>query len=117
MNDFKRPVNSHKAYHAHVYFDESTVDFASSLCEQAGELFNLKVGRVHRKLLGPHPEWSCQITFGAKHFDDLVPWLENNREGLSVLIHALTGNDVEDHTIYAYWLGDSLELDLSMFGL
>ncbi|WP_027967262.1 DOPA 4,5-dioxygenase family protein [Halomonas halocynthiae] len=115
MTDVKRPVNSHKAYHAHVYFEQATLPLATSLCEQAGEKFGLKVGRVHQKNVGPHPKWSCQITFGTKHFDQLVPWLEQNREGLSILIHALTGNDLEDHTIYAYWLGDSLELDLSMF--
>jgi DOPA 4,5-dioxygenase len=59
--------------------------------------------------------WSCQITFGSKHFDEVVAWLELNRESLTVLIHALSGNNLEDHTIYAYWLGDSVELDLSMF--
>ncbi len=116
MKEIKRPVNSHKAYHAHVYFEQETLAFATELCEKAGELFNLKVGRVHEKLVGPHPKWSCQITFGSKHFDEFVPWLDRNRAGLTVLIHALTGNDLEDHTKYAYWLGDSVELNLSMFG-
>ncbi len=116
MNDIKRPVNSHKAYHAHIYYEKETLQFATSLCEKAGERFNLKVGRIHQQMVGPHPKWSCQITFGSKHFDELVPWLESNREELSVLIHALSGNDLEDHTIYAYWLGGSVELDLSMFG-
>jgi len=115
MNETRRPVNSHKAYHAHVYFEKETLSFATSLCEQAGKQFGLKVGRVHQKMVGPHPKWSCQITFGSQHFDDFVTWLELHREGLTILIHALSGNDLEDHTIYAYWLGDSVELDLSMF--
>jgi len=29
-------------------------------------------------------------------------------------VHALTGDDLADHTTYAYWLGDAVELDLSM---
>ncbi|CAM3911691.1 DOPA 4,5-dioxygenase family protein [Rheinheimera salexigens] len=115
MREIKRPVNSHRAYHAHVYFEQETLEFAAKLCKEAGERFNLKVGRIHQAMVGPHPKWSCQITFGAKHFDQLVLWLEQNRKGLTVLIHALSGNDLNDHTIYAYWLGDSVELDISMF--
>ncbi|WP_413616362.1 DOPA 4,5-dioxygenase family protein [Halomonas cupida] len=26
--------------------------------------------------------------------------------------HALTGDDLADHTKYAYWLGDSVEVNL-----
>ncbi len=35
-----------------------------------------------------------------------------HRGGLSVLVHALTGDDIADHTQYAYWLGDSVEINL-----
>jgi len=115
MNQTKRPINSHKAYHAHVYFDESTLAFATSLCQRAGETFGLKIGRIHQEPVGPHPKWSCQISFSSKDFDEFVAWLESNREGLSILIHALSGNEWEDHTSYAYWLGQSMELDLSIF--
>ena len=113
MNEPKRPVNIHKGYHAHVYFDRDTLDFASELCKEAGEKFTVEVGRVHQKLVGPHTEWSCQITFSHKIFDELVPWLDKNRGELSVLIHALTGDDIADHTEYAYWLGDSVDIDLN----
>lgn len=113
MKETKRPANNHKAYHAHVYFDKDTLEFASHLCEQAGERFGLKVGRVHQKPVGPHTKWSCQITFGTKHFETLIPWLDENRKGLSILVHATTGNDMLDHTDYAYWLGDSIEIDLA----
>lgn len=112
MSNPKRPVNIHKGYHAHVYFDQETVDFASRLCSEAGEKFGLKVGRVHQKLVGPHTRWSCQITFSHKSFDAFIPWLDEHRGGLSVLVHALTGDDLEDHTKYAYWLGDRVELNL-----
>ena len=110
-----RPVNSHKAYHAHVYYEKETLNFASSLCAEAGKKFGLKVGRLHEKPVGPHPMWSCQITFGTKDFDSFVSWLDKNREGLTVFIHPMSGNDLEDHTKYEYWLGDSVELDLSIF--
>ena len=66
--------------------------------------------------MGPHPRWSCQLAFDTTAFDDLITWLENNRDGLTILVHGLTGNDLEDHTTHAAWLGESVALDLSIFG-
>lgn len=109
----KRPMNIHQAYHAHVYFEQETLKFATELCMLAGKTFNLKIGRVHQKPVGPHTKWSCQILFNHKQFDSLIPWLEQNRDTLSVLVHPLTGNDLADHTEFAYWLGDSVPLDLT----
>ena len=113
--EVKRPVNSHKAYHAHVYFNEQSKIVAKTLCRDAGEKFGLKVGRFHEKLIGPHPRWSCQITFSTRDFDRFIPWLEQQRQSLTVLVHALTGNDLQDHTEFAYWLGHPIELNLDMF--
>ena len=48
-------------------------------------------------------------------FERLIPWLEKKREGLTVLIHALTGDNLLDHTEYAYWLGKEEILNLSIF--
>ncbi len=115
MTKVKRPVNSHKAYHAHVYFDEETKQMANKICNAAGEKFGLRVGRFHEKLVGPHPCWSCQITFGSKDFDSFIPWLEERRQNLTVLVHAITGNDLQDHTEFAYWLGQPVALNLSIF--
>ena len=115
MKETKRPVNLHKAYHAHIYFDEASKLLAKELCEQSGELFNLRVGRFHEKLVGPHPCWSCQITFGTKDFDRYISWLEENRQGLTIFIHALTGDDLKDHTDFAYWLGEEIKLNLELF--
>ncbi|MGP8305553.1 DOPA 4,5-dioxygenase family protein [Vibrio sp. YIC-376] len=116
MNESQFPVNLYRAYHAHVYFDLQTITFAAELCREAERRFGVKMGRVHEKLVGPHPKWSCQLAFSSKDFDALVPWLEQNRNGLSVLVHGLTGDNLADHTVNAYWLGESLELNLSLFG-
>ncbi len=115
MRMTKRPENVYSNYHAHVYFDEVTLDRARKICTRAGELFGVAVGRVHQKNVGPHPRWSCQLTFDARQFDDLIPWLEENRQGMTVLVHALTGNDLDDHTVHAAWLGEPVELNLAMF--
>ncbi len=122
------PVNVHKVFHAHVYFDARTLEFATELCQQAGELFGVQVGRVHQKLVGPHSAWSCQLLFKSTDFDQLIPWLDQQRclfngdradrddqKGLSILVHGVTGDHLKDHTDHAYWLGKPLKLYLSMF--
>jgi DOPA 4,5-dioxygenase len=111
----KRPENLHPHYHAHVYFDESSVAQARDLCQRAADKFGVVMGRVHQKLVGPHPRWSCQLAFDSKQFDALVPWLDEHRGGLTVLVHADTGNNLEDHTTHASWLGEPATLDLSHF--
>lgn len=116
MTEPKRPVNSHKAYHAHIYFDERSKQLAKSLCEASAEKFNFRVGRFHEKLIGPHPRWSCQVSFGTRDFESYISWLEENREGLTILVHPLSGNHLQDHTEFAYWLGDEVALDLTVFG-
>ena len=111
----RRPENAYQSYHAHVYFDQRTLPIARPLCTRAGELFGVPVGRFHEKLVGPHPRWSCQLAFDSTQFDELIPWLDANRKGLTVLVHGRTGDDLADHTDHAAWLGEPVELNLSFF--
>jgi DOPA 4,5-dioxygenase len=115
MTSIKRPINDHNYYHAHVYFDADTLSTATALCQTAGDKFRLKVGRVHQKPVGPHTMWSCQILFKNTDFERLIPWLDAERKGLSILVHADTGDDLADHTRFAYWLGEEVALDLRGF--
>lgn len=94
-----RPQNIYSHYHAHVYFGPDTVAQARALCQQAGELFGLAVGRVHEREVGPHPHWSCQIAFDSAEFDRLIPWLEQHRNGLDVFVHGVTGDDCGPHDL------------------
>ena len=104
-----------KGYHAHVYFDASTLERARALCEQAAQLFELKMGRVHQRPVGPHPDWSCQLAFAPEVFAQVVPWLALNRQGLVVFLHPDTGDDLLDHTDHAIWMGAMRPLDLTGF--
>lgn len=113
--DIARPRNLHARYHAHVYFDASSVAQARALCTQAAASFGVAMGRVHEKLVGPHPYWSCQLSFDSTQFDRLIPWLERHRGGLNVLVHADTGDALTDHTTHASWLGEPATLDLTHF--
>ena len=111
----KRPENLYAHYHAHVYFAPETLEQARALCQQAGQLFRVAVGRVHEREVGPHPHWSCQIAFDSAEFERIVPWLEQHRQGLDVLVHGVTGDDLADHTTHAAWLGEASVLKLAMF--
>ena len=102
-------------YHAHIYFDQDTVDQARALCQAAGEAFGVGVGRLHERNVGPHPMWSCQLSASPAQFAVLLPWLSLNRDGLIVFSHPETGNHLTDHRDRGIWLGTGLDLDLSIF--
>jgi DOPA 4,5-dioxygenase len=111
----KRPENTHERYHAHVYFDESSVERAAALCLNAWQACHIGLGRLHRKPVGPHPLWSCQLSFDSAEFDRIVTWLDRHRGELDILVHPLTGDDLADHSEHATWLGHEVPLNLSMF--
>jgi DOPA 4,5-dioxygenase len=103
------------AYHAHVYFDATTVEKARRICTECSQTFGLTMGRVHEKPVGPHPDWSCQLAVGPEKIGDVIGWLALNRDGLNVLIHPETGDALADHTRHAIWMGAIRPLDTSIF--
>ena len=104
-----------EGFHAHVYYDASSMEQARDLCESAKSRFALKMGRMHQKPVGPHPRWSCQLAFGPELFGEVIPWLALNRDGLVIFVHPETGDDLADHTRHALWMGKIEQLDLSIF--
>lgn len=102
-------------WHAHVYYGAATLDQASALCELADQTLPVKKGRVHQKNVGPHPMWSCQLSFVPDDFAQVVVWLNARRDGLTVFVHPNTGDDLTDHRDHAIWLGDSVALKLDVF--
>lgn len=103
-----------QGYHAHIYFDQSTDEQAQTLIEQARQRFEISVGRMHRRPVGPHPCWSCQLSFAPAEFGRFIPWLVLHRAGLVVFVHPLTGDAMFDHRDAAVWLGEAQPLDLSV---
>ena len=102
-----------QGYHAHVYFAADTLEQARLLCETATRLFAVSMGHVHERPVGPHPDWSCQLAFRPQLFGELVPWLMQHRDGLTVLVHPITGHELRDHRDWSLWLGQARPLDLS----
>ena len=101
-------------YHAHIYFDPSTRERAVKIREELGAQFAVRLGRIHDRPVGPHPKSMYQIAFPVAQFASVVPWLILNRDGLDVLVHPETGDDVADHSHHAMWLGDKLALDFDV---
>ncbi len=102
-------------YHVHVYFGPDSREPAKALREDIEQRFDITMGRWHEKAVGPHPEWSYQVKFGTDLFAELVPWLMQNRRGLTILVHPNTGNDLADHRDWPIWMGEIPELNLAMF--
>lgn len=100
-------------YHAHIYFVESSRDYAAEIRETMAARFDVEMGRWHDRPVGPHTRPMYQVKFATEVFADFIPWLMVNHGDLAVLIHPRTGNDVSDHTDHALWLGEKLDLDLS----
>ena len=90
-----------RGFHAHVYYDEATLEQARRLCEAARQRFSLSMGRMHQRPVGPHPCWSCQLAFAPESFGEIIPWLALNRDGLVVFIHPETGEVYFYNDIYS----------------
>lgn len=103
-----------RGFHAHVYYDPATRDAAARVRDGLAERFEVELGRWHGRPVGPHPKSMYQVKFAPGQFGGLVPWLMVHREGLDILVHPETGEDVEDHTDRALWLGEKLDLNIAV---
>ncbi len=101
-----------QGYHAHVYYDHTTQPTASALRETLGANFPVEVGRMSDAPVGPHPVSQFAAIFKPDAFQAVVSWLMLNRQGLDILIHPLTNDMVDDHSVYALWLGSPVALKL-----
>lgn len=99
-------------YHAHVYFDSATQPVAETLRETLIDQFKVEAGGFSIEPRGPHPISQFNVIFKNDEFQHVVPWLMLNRAGLDVLVHPLTDDMYDDHSVYALWLGTPVKLKL-----
>jgi len=100
-------------YHAHIYYPMEERPRAEALraaLSQAPEV--LFVGSLRDRSVGPHPIPQFEIHFPASALDALLPVLEAS--GLTTLVHPLTDDDLADHTTLGRWIGEPIDLDLSV---
>jgi aromatic ring-cleaving dioxygenase len=100
-------------YHAHIYYDPAkTRGVAEGVCGALSEKFPVEIDGFRDTPIGPHPIANVLVIFKPDQFELVVPYLMLNRDGLDVLVHPLTLDAVEDHSRYAVWLGNPVELKL-----
>ena len=102
-----------RGYHAHVYYDAATKPKAAQLRDAIIGKFKVEPGGFSDEPRGPHPISQFNVIFETPEFQNIVPWLMLNREGLDVLVHPLTDNSYDDHSRYAVWLGMPVALKLN----
>ena len=107
-------MSENRGFHAHIYYDAETKPIAARLRATLLEKFAVEPGGVSDEPAGPHPISQCNVIFKTEEFQNVVPWLMLNREGLDVLVHPLTQSNYDDHSKNAMWLGTPVPLKLDV---
>ena len=101
------------AYHAHIYYEPGERDAAAALRGDFGrDGAILFVGAMTDGPAGPHPIAQYEVHFLKSHRDAVVAAIEVT--GLRALVHPLTDDDLADHTTLVHWIGEPVELDVTV---
>ena len=98
-------------YHAHIYYDSESRNDASLVRDLAITALPIeKISGLIDKCVGPHTSPMFNFTFLHEEMEFIREWLQQHRGELSVLIHPLSGNELNAHTERAIWLGEKLAI-------
>jgi aromatic ring-cleaving dioxygenase len=105
--------------HAHIYYTGDERHVAEALRDRCVRLKGtdeqpriLFVGPLRDGPVGPHPLPQFEVHFPVSSRAAMIAAIEES--GLRALVHPLTDDDLADHTRLAHWIGEPLELDLSV---
>lgn len=100
--------------HSHIYFTPETRETADRLRQKIITIFGdrTQISRLIDRPIGPHPLPMFEVDFLSPLAGEFAPFLEREREGLSVLIHPVSEDEVKDHVERSVWLGEKLELNI-----
>jgi aromatic ring-cleaving dioxygenase len=102
-----RPYTDIKSYHAHFYFDEDTYEKAALVRKWSAERFPVELGNWNLEPRGPHVTPSFYFGFTNDLLPIIVPWLQLNSLGLTILLHPNTDDPRADHLYYTLWVNRS----------
>ncbi|HEX4948727.1 MAG TPA: DOPA 4,5-dioxygenase family protein, partial [Blastocatellia bacterium] len=102
-----RPYTDIKSYHAHFYFDDDTYEKAALVRKWCIERFPVELGNWNLEPRGPHVTPSFYFGFTNDLLPIIVPWLQLNSLGLTILLHPNTDNPRADHLYYTLWVNRS----------
>ena len=100
-------------YHAHIYYSDDERPAASALRDRflaQGDI--LFVGQMTDRGVGPHPIPQYEVHFREPSVGIVMAAIES--AGLRALVHPLTDDDLADHTSLAHWIGEPVELDVTV---
>jgi len=100
-------------FHAHIYYSDEDRAAAEKLRDDFranGEI--LFVGQMVDRAVGPHPIPQYEVHFVEGALPAVVSAIEGS--GLRALVHPLTDDDLADHTSLARWIGEPVELDVTV---
>ena len=102
-----RPYTDIKSYHAHIYFDEDSYEKAALLRGWVAERFLVELGDWNLTPRGPHVTPSFYFGFTNDLLHVILPWLQLNSLGLTILLHPNTDDPRADHLYYTAWINRS----------
>ena len=106
-------------YHAHIYYSLEQRPVADALREEFlrsvesdRDCSILFVGQMTDRGVGPHPLPQYEVHFRGRSLSGVISAITG--AGLRALVHPLTDDDMADHTTLAHWIGEPLDLDLTV---
>lgn len=99
-------------WHCHIYFPMERRDVAVRLNTEIQDRFPIWDYRWMDRSNFLHPTPMFRFQFKRDDLADFLEYLTLNRDDLSVLVHAISGDDIIDHTQHAMWLGEPLTLGI-----
>ena len=100
-------------FHAHIYYSAEERASAERLRDDfASRPEILFVGQITDRGVGPHPIPQYEVHFRGGSRPAVIEAIEAS--GLRALVHPLTDDDLADHTSLGHWIGEPVELDVSV---
>ena len=113
---YRDPDRDVREFHAHVYFSPATRDSAAGLRAHlaAQASLGLVIHPMRDGRAGPHLVTMFGVDIPKASLPTVLGFLMLNHGPHSVLVHPVTSNEVQDHSVHALWLGSPQPLDLSV---
>ena len=106
-------------FHAHIYYSADERPIADALRGEFQRRLSVEgderlmfVGAMTDRPVGPHPIPQYEVHFLEPALPSVAAAIEES--GLRALVHPLTDDDLADHTSLAQWIGQPMELDLTV---
>jgi DOPA 4,5-dioxygenase len=57
--------------------------------------------------------FEIDIPAASQELNRIIPWIMVNHKSLTALLHPHSGDELADHTVYPFWIGQPVPLDLT----